>query len=257
MEQRHFAWLAALLVGVIGWAAFGDDHGGGPLLEDCSQVPLMCYGQCYELNACRSAYTPIGSPDCQIEESNLDACKSNPPPFVPPVIIVPPPACPAGMHLHEGTCHADHVCGSGQSGGGAEDCVDDDDDSPSPNEVGRSRAELKMNCIRDGICVLPTGQRPRRTSSISLGQGSIPKATVRVVRDAETGKVKRWTYVTHVNPDVAATTGEVTLWEQMTHELAHYINRNPKGGGAGHTDDFHAVLDRVRSASRISCQTRN
>ena len=133
---------------------------------------------------------------------------------------------------------------------------DSDDDSPSPDEVGRSRATQKMNCIRGTL----TSKENKDSSPHDFDftwQGSIPHATVRVVRDENTRVVKRWTYITHVNPEVAATTGEVTLWEQMTHELAHHINRNPKGGGGGHTDDFYTVLDRVRSASRMRCQTRN
>ena len=59
MKQRHLAGLAAILVGAMGGAAFGHDHVGGPQ-EDCSQYPLSCYGQCYELNACRSGNTPAG-----------------------------------------------------------------------------------------------------------------------------------------------------------------------------------------------------
>ena len=125
MKQRHLAALAAFLVGAMGGAAFGDDHGGGPIevpLENCSNYPWWCWGQCAELNTCRSGNTPIGGSNCAIEEANLASCETSQPPYVPPGIIVPPPACPAGQHRHDSGCHADHVCGDDEIGGGGEEC---------------------------------------------------------------------------------------------------------------------------------------
>jgi len=37
-------------------------------------------------------------------------------------IIIRPASCPAGTHKHGGACHADHVCGDDQIGGGSVDC---------------------------------------------------------------------------------------------------------------------------------------
>ena len=130
MKQRHLAGPAALLVGSMGGAAFGHDHVGGPQ-EDCSQYPLSCHGQCYELNACRSGNTPIGGSDCLTEENNLAACAINPPPFIPPppvvppppVIVVPPPACPAGQYFNQGECQ-DPECGDDEIAGEDGSCTE-------------------------------------------------------------------------------------------------------------------------------------
>lgn len=45
-----------------------------------------------------------------------------PPPPLPPGTVIVIPACPSGERRHEGGCHADHVCGADQVGGGEEDC---------------------------------------------------------------------------------------------------------------------------------------
>ena len=134
MKQKQLARLAVFLVGVMGGAAFGDDHVGGPP-EDCLRYPWWCQGQCAELNACRSGNTPIGGSDCQTQETNLRLCESSPPPYVPPVVIVvPPPTCPAGQHLDEGECQADHECGDDETGGGAEECeACGDGEIPNPD----------------------------------------------------------------------------------------------------------------------------
>ena len=146
--MRNTTMRVAAVAAVVGAAAFGDHHGGGPIVappEDCSQYPLGCQGQCYELNACRAGNTPIGGSDCGIEDANLQACKINPPPFVPPVIIVtPPPACPAGQHLNEGgECQADHECGADEIGGGDEDC-EACPDGEVPNEDGTECATCQF-----------------------------------------------------------------------------------------------------------------
>ena len=160
MKQRHLAALAAFLVGVMGGAAFGDDHGGGPIVgpqENCSNYPWWCWGQCAELNACRSGNTPIGGSNCAIEEANLRSCETSQPPYVPPVIVVPPPACPAGQHFTEGgQCHADHVCGDNEIGGGSEECETCTEGS-APNAEGTACvAECGWDQIADaaGKCVL-------------------------------------------------------------------------------------------------------
>ena len=156
MKQRHLAALAAFLVGVMGGAAFGDDHGGGPIVgpqENCSNYPWWCWGQCAELNACRSGNTPIGGSDCGTEEANLRSCEISPPPFIPPppVIVVPPPACPAGLHLHESGCHADHVCGDDEIGGGSEDC-EPCGEGEVPNPDGTACQSCPHGEASSGVC---------------------------------------------------------------------------------------------------------
>ena len=143
MKQKHLARLAAFLVGATGAAAFGDHHGGGPIVgpqENCSNYPWWCWGQCAELNACRSGNTPIGGSNCAIEEANLRSCETSQPPYVPPVIVVPPPACPPGQHLTEGgQCQADHECGDDEIGGGSEEC--------EPCGEGEVPNEEKTACV--------------------------------------------------------------------------------------------------------------
>ncbi len=149
---------AAVMVGVMGGGtiASGDDHIRGPL-EDCFFVPWWCQGECAELNACRSGNTPIGG-DCDTEERNLRACEISSPPLggpQPPIIIVPPPSCPAGEHLHAGACHADHRCGPNAIGGGSKDCVECGDDF-EPNED-------KTECVsdyREALCSRPLASAP-------------------------------------------------------------------------------------------------
>ena len=58
--------------------------------------------------------------------------------IVPPrIIIIPPgmpaPVCPAGTHGHGDQCHADHVCGENEIGGGSKDC-ETCPDGTVPNE---------------------------------------------------------------------------------------------------------------------------
>ena len=118
---------AAAVVGAIGGGdLLGDDHVVGTL-ENCWQYPWWCQGQCAELNACRSGNTPIGDSNCAIEDANLRMCEIGPPPLPPPlppiVIVLPPPACPAGQHPDgNGGCVADYVCGDDEIGGGSEEC---------------------------------------------------------------------------------------------------------------------------------------
>ncbi len=46
-------------------------------------------------------------------------CDDDTPPTGPGIVLRP---CPSGQHGHGLNCHADHVCGSNQIGGGAKDC---------------------------------------------------------------------------------------------------------------------------------------
>ena len=119
MNQRHLAGLAAFLVGAVGGGTvLGDDDDVG---VDCSIYSPQCQTRCAELQLCLA--TSPASSDCRTEESRLASCARRwPPSRPPPVIVVPPPACPAGRHLHESGCHADHVCGDDEMGGGGEDC---------------------------------------------------------------------------------------------------------------------------------------
>ena len=157
MKQKHLVRLAAFLVGVMGGAAFGDDHVGGPP-EDCSRYPWWCQGQCAELNACRSGNTPFGGSDCQTQETNLALCEISPPPYVPTVptvpvvIVVPPSPCPAGQQLNEGECQADHECGDDEIGGGSEECEACPDGTES-NEAGTA-------CEPDGSYTVARCSRP-------------------------------------------------------------------------------------------------
>ncbi|MDE0442825.1 MAG: hypothetical protein OXL38_11960 [Gammaproteobacteria bacterium] len=58
-------------------------------------------------------------PECRICDDDGGGNSPGPPPGE---IIIIPPICPEGKHLHGGVCHADHVCGDGEIGGGGEDC---------------------------------------------------------------------------------------------------------------------------------------
>ena len=72
------------------------------------------------------------------------------------IIVTPPvtpPGCPAGQHLTEGgQCQADHVCESGQIGGGSEVC----EDCP----LGTNANEAETECVPNGRYQVAKCTRP-------------------------------------------------------------------------------------------------
>ena len=175
--MRHRTMLAAVVAAGVGGGALGDHHGGGggPIagLVNCSSYPWWCWGECAELNACRSGNTPIGDSNCTAAEANLSSCSISSPPYVPPVIIVPPPACPTGQHLNDegvceeesgcpegqhtgddGECQADHECGNDEIGGGSVEC-EACGEGETPNVDGTACLTCEHGESTDGVCDPP------------------------------------------------------------------------------------------------------
>ena len=123
---------------------------GDEITYEYSSVADACAS--YDVNAYRA-------PNAGIYECTV--CASDPvgpgPGIIPGprIIIVTPPACPAGQHYNDdGECQDDHVCGDDEIGGGSEEC-EQCGEGTEPNEdgtacVAASGEEYRVaRCARD------------------------------------------------------------------------------------------------------------
>ena len=155
-----------VVTAIVGVAAFGDDHVSGGHV-DCSGVGHECWDECGLLRMCLEIPESGGIDDCAAERAAFAACEAGS--GGGPgggsgggVIIIP--ACPAGQHYHSGGgCHADHVCGDDQTGGGSEECepctdgkVPNDDNTECVECLGECEPYRVAKCTRP-LDALPEG----------------------------------------------------------------------------------------------------
>lgn len=128
MKHKHLAGLAALLVGTMGGAAFGDDHetGGDPeYVVVCPHIgcqrECQVYGECLIRCLTGGACPSEGDVKCATERRLYGFCLEDNQSTFPPGLVggVLAPPCPDGQHRNEaGECE----CGDDEIGGGGEDC---------------------------------------------------------------------------------------------------------------------------------------
>ena len=105
------------------------------ILVQCpSDVPLACINECEAWGECIVRCDVLGrcnrdtAVECWFQATDFQRCLDANAPDLPlptdPGVFVPPTpgACPAGQHSHNGNCHADHVCGADEIGGGSAEC---------------------------------------------------------------------------------------------------------------------------------------
>lgn len=108
---------------------FADDD----ILVQCpTEIPLACINECEAWGECIVRCDVLGRCDrdteveCWFQATDFQRCLDANAPDVPvptdPAVFIPPGACPAGQHSHAGNCHADHVCGGDEIGGGSAEC---------------------------------------------------------------------------------------------------------------------------------------
>ncbi|MDE0036349.1 MAG: hypothetical protein OXU77_02185 [Gammaproteobacteria bacterium] len=239
---------AAAVVGAIGGGAvLGDDHMSGEYV-DCSYVSWDCFDECLELTWCVAIPENDGIADCLSERLALAACEADPGGGSGGgtgggVIIIP--GCPGGQHYHAGGgCHADHVCGDDETGGGDEDCKP----APPPEPTPQENADNLAQCILDKLSTEDNGEATPHSVEILKR----PRVGGRDV-NGYAGCVRGSRYITYVKESVAKR-GRGRLHDVMTHEIAHHIATDLKTCGSydgrEHGSAFEGARSRVRSAAR-------
>ena len=151
--------LTKYLMGAVwAWMATGSAHGemvvGFPNLGCIAHNDVVT--QYDSIDEACSPSTGVKSYKLESEDfATCHVCDQAPPPpilirptIVGPVIIALP-GCIEGQHRHGNACHADHVCGDDEIGGGSEEC----EACPEGQEPNAAKTECRLDgTYREARC---------------------------------------------------------------------------------------------------------